>query len=87
MFQVNTRLERCGQTVSCNCAVAVKAGDDVIVVDRCQRRRRNDAFGGQFPDGWRTLHRHALEQGRDWVHGLHIYEYDEGRKFTVRILF
>ena len=76
-------MERCGQSVTCNCAVAVKAADDVIVIDRCLRRKRNLAYGESFPNGWRTLHRHALEQGKDFTDGLQIYEYDDGKKFTV----
>ena len=59
------------------------AGDDVIVIDRCNRRQRDLAFGKNFPDGWKTLHRHALKQGEKFTDGLKIYEYDEGRKYTV----
>ncbi len=63
--------------------MAVKAADDVIVIDRCERRNRNLAYGSSFPEGWRTLHRHALEQGDSFVDGLKIYEYDGGRRYTV----
>lgn len=83
--QINTRLERCGEVVSCNCAIAVMAADDVIVIDRCNRKRRNLAFGKNFPDGWKTLHRHALQQGDEFTEGLKIYEYDDGRRFTVHL--
>lgn len=76
-------MERCGETVSCNCGIAIKVADDVIVIDRCNRHRRNMAFGESFPDGWRTLHRHALKQGGEFVNGLKIYEYDEGKRYTV----
>ena len=69
--------------VTCNCGVAVKAGDDVIVIDRCMRRKRNLAYGSSFPEGWRSLHRHALEQGDKFVDGLKIYEYEDGRRYTV----
>ena len=83
LFQINTRLENCGKVVSCNCAVAVKAVDDVIVIDRCGRRQRNMAYGASFPDGWRTVHKHVLEQGEALTEGLKIYEHDDGRKYTV----
>jgi len=84
-YQINVRLENCGKVVSCNCAVAVKAGDDVIVIDRCGRRKVNLAHGASFPEGWRTVHKHVLEQGGSLTHGLKIYEYDEGRKYTVHL--
>ena len=34
-------LRKCGSEATCNCAVAVKSGDDVIVVDRCGARQGN----------------------------------------------
>ena len=34
MLQVRAFYKRCGGA-SCNCAVAARAGDDVIIVDRC----------------------------------------------------
>lgn len=61
------------------------AGDDVIVIDRCNRRKRNLAFGKSFPNGWKTLHRHALQQGDSFTDGLKIYEYDGGKRYTVSV--
>ncbi|ELT95988.1 hypothetical protein CAPTEDRAFT_223239 [Capitella teleta] len=84
-LQINTRLEQCGKVVTCNCAVAVMAADDVVVIDRCNRRHRNLAFGKSFPEGWKTLHRHALQQGEKFTEGLKIFEYDEGRKYTIHL--
>lgn len=81
--QINTRMEQCGKVVSCNCGVAVMAEDDVIVIDRCRREKRNLAQGKSFPDGWNTIHRHALEQGESFVDGLKLFEHDEGRRYTV----
>ena len=34
-------MRSCASRATCNCAVAVKAGDDVIVVDRCGAERGN----------------------------------------------
>lgn len=59
------------------------AEDDVIVIDRCRREKRNLAQGKSFPDGWNTIHRHALEQGESFVDGLKLFEHDEGRRYTV----
>ena len=39
ILQANTVYQLCGPGInaSCNCAVAVKSGDDVIVIDKCRR--------------------------------------------------
>lgn len=76
-------MEQCGKVVSCNCGVAVMAEDDVIVIDRCRREKKNLAQGKSFPDGWNTIHRHALEQGESFVDGLKLFEHDDGRRYTV----
>ncbi|XP_041370718.1 uncharacterized protein LOC121384400 [Gigantopelta aegis] len=34
-YEVRTFLRNCNGKASCNCAVAVKSGDDIIVIDRC----------------------------------------------------
>ena len=40
--QVDVVYQKCELTVeaSCNCAVAIQSGDDVIVIDRCYRERK-----------------------------------------------
>jgi hypothetical protein len=35
LFQVNAFYRPCGDTASCNCAVAVRANDDVVVISKC----------------------------------------------------
>lgn len=67
--------------------MAVKAADDVIVIDRCGRRQRNLAYGESFPDGWKTVHKHVLEQGDGLTKGLKIYEHDDGKKYTVNLIY
>lgn len=37
LFQVRTFYKNCNGKASCNCAVAVKVDDDVIVIDRCSQ--------------------------------------------------
>ena len=37
MFQVEVIYQRCTANATCNCAVAVKSGDTVLVIDRCSR--------------------------------------------------
>ncbi|XP_006811159.2 von Willebrand factor D and EGF domain-containing protein-like [Saccoglossus kowalevskii] len=34
-YEIQTRLTRCG-SVACNCGIAVRAGDDIIIIDKCQ---------------------------------------------------
>merc|ERR1712030_46648 len=36
-FEVHVRTHRCAR-VSCNCGVAVREGDDVLVIDMCRNR-------------------------------------------------
>ena len=36
--QVHTTVEKCYNTVACTCAVSIRSGDDVIVVDSCRER-------------------------------------------------
>ena len=75
-------MQKCA-TATCNCAVAVAVQDDIVVVDRCTRVPKNYASGSSFPLGWNTIHAHAIEQGGNFAKGLHIYEHDDGRKYTV----
>ncbi|XP_078677339.1 von Willebrand factor D and EGF domain-containing protein-like isoform X2 [Branchiostoma floridae x Branchiostoma belcheri] len=34
-FEVQVRFYSCGSSVSCNCAVAVREGNDAVIIDRC----------------------------------------------------
>ena len=74
------RLEICGG-VSCNCGVAVRVGDDVVVIDKCRRALQNP-FGGNVVQT-RRIHRHRLLQGGSFASGLKIYEHNNGRDFSV----
>ena len=38
-FQVRTLQRNCNKKASCNCAVVVKSGDDVIKIDRCGAKK------------------------------------------------
>ncbi|ESO09889.1 hypothetical protein HELRODRAFT_190317 [Helobdella robusta] len=80
--KVHIRTQRCFNA-ACNCAVAVAVDDDVIVIDKCNRKNKKIVKGSNFPDGWNTLHRHSLEQGNRFVDGLRVFEHDEGRRYTI----
>ena len=42
LFQIHTVYQKCDNNIpaSCNCAVAVRSGDDVFVIDRCFRQTK-----------------------------------------------
>ena len=40
-IQINTRVQKCGQLVTCNCGVAVMVEDDAIVIDKCKKVNRS----------------------------------------------
>lgn len=41
VLQVHVFYRKCGDIASCNCAVAARAGDDVIVIDKCGPSAQN----------------------------------------------
>lgn len=70
--QVNTFYRKCNRHASCNCAVAVKSGDDVILIDRCgpKEGRRTPVDVSVFANG-------------DLTPGTHIYRFLEGKRYEV----
>jgi len=66
--------------MTCSCAIAVRAGDDVVVIDRCERRLQQE-FGETATV--RRLHTHKLVLGGSFTSGFEIVEYDSGKKYSV----
>jgi hypothetical protein len=71
-YSVHAFYKRCGRA-SCNCAVAVKACDDVIVIDRCvfqgvlggfMTHNVDNPAGSQPPLDWPKV---GHPQGIKWV--------------------
>ncbi|GAB1607640.1 hypothetical protein Ahia01_001047900 [Argonauta hians] len=72
-YAVHTFYQSCASTVSCNCGVAVKSGDDVIVIDRCESTRRNRNQPILI----------TLYNNGELTPGTRIYSLDGGNKFKV----
>lgn len=70
--------QRCGKglSASCNCGVAVRAVDDVIVFDRCRRRGSK-----KTPMVVRSYVQGSLTPG------MKIIKYSGGRAYKVRKVF
>ena len=45
-LQVHTFQRRCNRHAACHCAVAIRSGDDVIVIDSCGARRTSNRRPG-----------------------------------------
>ena len=75
-IQVNTFLRQCAAVAeaTCNCAVAVKSGDDVIVIDRCGAKR------GSRVDVPMTVT--AYLNGK-LTSGTKVYQYKGGDEYRV----
>ncbi|XP_035689594.1 von Willebrand factor D and EGF domain-containing protein-like [Branchiostoma floridae] len=55
LFQVQARHRRCSGSISCNCGVAVREGDDAVIIDRCDGIYRPPSYktvsGGPLSPG------------------------------------
>lgn len=74
-YAVHTFYRRCNGRASCNCAVAVKAGDDVLLVDKCGPTE--SSTGGFYPITVELFRNGILTPG------FQILSYYEGRKIKV----
>ena len=74
---MHTFLRKCNKGVaSCNCAVAIKVDDNVVLFDRCGARA---GAGGNQP---MTL---QIFKNTDIHPGLRIQQYHGGTKYKVRL--
>lgn len=90
-LQVRTFYKNCNGKASCNCAVAVKVEDDVIVIDRCSevKSRKVTAkpiqirsyINGEVTPGlrvYRTGAEYRVRCGRELTHFLNCIELVDG---------
>lgn len=81
-FQVQVIFQRCSSNANCNCAVAVKSGDFVFVVDRC--RRHGDSCQGNVSCG--GLLRTSSYMWERVTPGTKIFRKNEGRAYEVSLV-
>ena len=72
-YEVRPFIRRCGN-VACNCAVAIRSGDDIILIDSCGPRDAPYAAG--------TLVVRFYLNG-DLTPGTSLHQYDDGLKYEV----
>ena len=75
-MQVQVIYQKCDQSTnaSCNCAVAVKSGDDVFVLDKCRRKGQT----GQI-----TASAIVYANG-NLTKGTRVFRKDGGLRYDVR---
>lgn len=79
MFQVHIFRRECGAgaNIVCTCAVAVRSGDDVVVIDRCGA----DANSTQ---DYITIH---MYNNGDFTKGTAVHQIDDGHGYMVKITY
>ena len=75
-YAVHTYQRVCNDGVTCNCAVAIRSGDDVLVVDRC---------GVQKNDLSEVMSLSLYLNG-ELTPGTRIYKLSGGREFMVCVM-
>ena len=73
-FQIRLFTRSCNGRAACNCAVAVKSGDDVILFDRCGPEQ-------QAADS-RPIEVHMLVNG-ELTAGTHVVRKEDGKTYEV----
>lgn len=66
---------------SCNCAVAVKNGDDVFVFDRCRKIKRK--FNGLGGNKDVNIYKTTLYRNGELTPGTSLRDGGEGKKYIV----
>ena len=64
-FQVQSRTFSCGLRATCNCGIAAREGDDVVVVDFCSGGPMSARFASQREPAFGTT-LHMGSNGRDF---------------------
>lgn len=73
-FEVRTFYRNCNKKASCNCAVAVRSGDDVILIDRC-----GPSMGKRSPMTIKIYLNGGLTPGTK------ILQFSGGKKYKVHV--
>jgi hypothetical protein len=79
IFQVRTFYRRCNRVAACNCAVAVRSGDDVILVDVCGPSMKKTSR--------RTPYTLKMYLSGDLTPGTEVIRKSGGKTYEVRIAF
>ena len=74
-LQVHTFYRSCNGKASCNCAVAVKSGDDVILLDKC----------GPSADSTKQPLSVDIYYNGDITSGTKIFRFLEGKRYEVHL--
>ncbi|XP_070564883.1 von Willebrand factor D and EGF domain-containing protein-like [Ptychodera flava] len=85
-FEIQTRLTECG-SVACNCGVAVRVGDDTIIIDRCKTTLQLVVYfwGNRKYEYYRKtsqLIAKVLKRG-DLTPGFRLIKENSGRTFKI----
>ena len=79
--------QKCGPHVlaSCNCAVAVQSGDDVIVIERCLRRKK---WFRRISGSEESVNRMRVDMyvNGNLTRGTRVLQEADGKKYNVRRL-
>lgn len=78
LFQVHVFYRSCNGRASCNCAVAVRSGDDVILIDKCGPKMNANKRGSL---------KISLFINGELTPNTHILSINNGNKFKVNIHF
>ncbi len=84
LCQIHVVYQKCDKTIaaSCNCAVAVRSGDDVFVLDRCFRHTKPfNRLRGHTEDT--TYLKTVLHLNGDLTPATRIHRKDDGLKYIV----
>lgn len=76
--QIRSFFRSCNKRAACNCAVAARIGDDVIVLDRCGASNKKAKKQPLVP---------KLYLNGELTTGTAITRFNNGRKYKVRAIF
>ncbi|CAH1784933.1 unnamed protein product [Owenia fusiformis] len=85
-FEVQVIYQRCYQAhATCNCGAAVKAGDSVFVVDRCERNMLDQPIFGRAQGRWHNppMKTFAYVWDDEFTPGVSILSKSGGKKYIV----
>ncbi|CAH1780002.1 unnamed protein product [Owenia fusiformis] len=79
-FEVHAIYKEC-QGASCNCAVAVKVTDDVIVIDRCGKKEDVVVWGDRSFESKRL--KRTLFQNGELASGTKLIQSNDGKRYEI----
>ncbi|XP_064619608.1 von Willebrand factor D and EGF domain-containing protein-like [Lineus longissimus] len=82
-FEVRTFYKKCNGFASCNCAVAARAGDDVIVVDRCNSVQEVTIFNTDRVVKTSVLKTRVVSQDTTFTEGFRLLTLNNGLQYEI----